>query len=199
MKPKNSAYKIWGLTGGIASGKSTAARFFAEAGAPVVDADQVARELSRAGGAAHAAIVQRFGTADRAELRKLVFSDPASRKALEAILHPLIVQESQRQMDTLAGRGARLVIYEASLLVETGRWKDFDGLIVVDCPREMRKKRLILRDKIDEATAEQILNAQIQDNVRLAAATHVLSNTGSPSDLQKKVNEFLVAEPPVTS
>src|SRR5690606_18150449 len=122
--------QIWGLTGGIASGKSTVARIFAENGIGVLDADALTRELSAPGGAAHAAIEKRFGTADRSRLREMVFRDPQARKDLEGILHPLIRLESERRIrDALSERmakGERLplrMIYEATLLVETGRHK----------------------------------------------------------------------------
>jgi dephospho-CoA kinase len=191
-QPKST--QIWGLTGGIASGKSTVAKFFSEFGFPVIDADSVSRELSRAGGEAHALIVKRLGTADRAALRELIFKDPSKRAELEAILHPLISRESRKRMDEHTRAGAKLIIYEASLLVETGRYLDFDGLIVVDSPREVRKNRLILRNAFSENLADQIINAQAQDQDRLAAATVVFQNNSSVEELREKVRQFLVAE-----
>jgi dephospho-CoA kinase len=206
MKPKSSASKksskeseVWGLTGGIASGKSLAASFFAQEGVPVLDADEIARELSSPDGLAHAKILEAFGTDDRAALRNQVFGDPIQLNLLESILHPLIIQESQHRTQSFFDQGAKLVIYEATLLVETGRYKDFDGLIVIDCPREIRKKRLISRNSFTSELAEQILNAQIQDDIRRQAATETLENSGSPDELHKKVRQFLVARSFVTS
>ena len=186
---------IWGLTGGIASGKSLAARFFREAGIPVIDADQIARSLSQADGSAYEPIVQRFGTADRARLREIIFSDPKARKDLEAILHPLIQAESMRQILDLAQSQQALghpplVIYEATLLVETGRYKEFDGLIVIQAPREIRLNRLYLRDRTDPFMAERIFSAQAADEERKKVATHVLDNSGSPEELGEAVKKL---------
>lgn len=181
--------KIWGLTGGVASGKSTAAKFFKQAGIPVVDADAIARELSQKKGAAYPAILKRFGTADRKKLRKLVFSNEAARKDLEAILHPLIQAESKKRISALS---APHVIYEAALLVEKERYKDLAGLIVIDAPRELRKKRLIERNKISASMAEQILDSQISDEARRAAATAVIQNSGTLEELREKITYLIV-------
>jgi dephospho-CoA kinase len=188
--PSEKLSNVWGLTGGIASGKSTVARIFSELGIPVVDADQVARQLAAKGGAAHLPILDRFGTTDRSSLREIVFSDPQARKDLEAILHPLIKAESERQLQKL---GPGVVLYEAALLVETGRYKDFRGLIVVDAPREQRKQRLIERDHCSPELAEKILLAQSSDENRRAAATFVLENSGTEQELRAKI-ELLAQE-----
>jgi len=187
--------RVWGLTGGIASGKSTAARLFEKLGVPVIDADQLARELSAPGGAAHADIVKRFGTDDRAKLREIIFADPKARKDLEAILHPLIRTESDKRIRFLAeahpGEPASFfVIYEAALLVETGRWRDLEGLIVVDAPRSLRRMRLMERDEIDGELADKILAAQSPDAERRAAASIVLDNSSSQDVLRKKVRHL---------
>ena len=176
--------RIWGLTGGVASGKSSAARFFREAGIPVVDADEVARELSAPGGGAFASIVARFGTADRAELRRIVFADPAARAALEGILHPLIRSASQARLEALPGNVA---LYEAALLVEKGVPPGFEGLIVVEAPREERLRRLMARDAIDRTLAEKMIDAQASDAERRAAATHLLVNDAGEDTLRLRV------------
>jgi dephospho-CoA kinase len=212
MKPsasKNSAKisgraRVWGLTGGIASGKSTVARLFAEAGVPVIDADQIARELRAPGGAAHDAIIQRFGTADPARLREIAFADPLARTDLEAILHPLIRKESALRIEALAEAAAQRVgqgpgkvaaivpvIYEAALLVETGRYKDFAGLIVVSADESVRMERLMARDRSPEVLARKILASQIQDIERKAHATFVIENHGSLEDLRARVFEII--------
>ncbi len=185
--------EVWGLTGGIASGKSLAAKYFQQAGIPVLDADQISRELTLPGGAARDAVTELFGTSDRAEIRKRVFAEPELRKKLEAILHPLIRQESASRIQQLAALGHRLVIYEAALLVETGRFRDFSGLIVVDSPADTRKQRLMERDRIARELADQIIAAQIDDETRRKAATAILVNTGSADDLQRSVTK-LIAE-----
>jgi len=184
----------WGLTGGAASGKSTVAKYFVELGIPVLDADVISRHLSEAGGAAHDEIVRRFGHADRIKLREIVFKDPSARKDLENILHPHIIRESQAELERLAQEtGARVVLYEASLLVETGRYKSFDGLIVVDCPREIRAQRLITRNGISAEMADLILNAQTSDRKRREAATILIENSASLDELRKKVREIALA------
>lgn len=188
-----SSFVAWGLTGGIASGKSSAAKFFAEAGIPVLDADQVSRSLTAPGGAAYDSIVQRFGTADRARLREIVFNDPQARKDLEAILHPLIREASMREMEQLARAAGGSdshpvpVVYEATLLVETGRYRDFAGLIVVEAPKEDRIARLITRDGSNREMAEKILAAQVSDEARRVAATHVIVNDSDLSKLRSQV------------
>ncbi len=180
--------EVWGLTGGVASGKTAVARLFAERGIPVIDADQITRELSREKGVAHPLILKRFGTVDRLELREIVFNDIEARKDLEAILHPLIQAESLRQIQ--ASRSAHLV-YEAALLVETGRYRDFSGLIVVDASRSTRKKRLIARDGVTTEMAEKMLNSQTADARRLEAATVVIENSGTLEELRQKIDAFL--------
>lgn len=200
--------EAWGITGGIASGKSTAAGYFAQEGIPVVDADRVARELSLPGGEAYPAIVARFGTADRSRLREIVFADAAARRDLEAILHPMIARESLRRMTELAraaaggpGIGAaaegakpaalQVVLYEAALLVETGRYRQLAGLIVVDSPIALRRERLITRDGLAPELADRILAAQIPDEARKAAATHVLPNLGTLEELRDGVRALM--------
>lgn len=178
----------------MAAGKSTVARIFAENGIPVLDADLVARELGGPSGAAHGPILKRFGTADRARLREIVFADARARKDLEAILHPLIREESLRRMAELAARaGRRHVIYEAALLVETGRYRDFAGLIVVESLAKSRKARLIERDGADDALAERMIASQASEEKRREAATEVITNDGSLDDLRQKVESFIVS------
>jgi dephospho-CoA kinase len=183
---------VWGLTGGIASGKSLAARYFAEAGIPVLDADALSRELSAPGGAAHGKILARFGTADRAKLRTLVFQDTSARRDLEAILHPLIQKESLLRLKALA---APIVLYEAALLVETGRYRDLAGLLVIDAPRDLRRARLLQRDGCTPELADQILAAQMSDEERSQAATAVISNCGTPEELRAAIHRFIKQKP----
>ena len=188
--------EIWGLTGGIASGKSLAAKFFSEMGVPVLDADQVSRELSAPGGAAHEEILSEFGTADREELRKIVFNDPGKRKKLEAILHPLIRIESMKKLKALADRSKpigkkKIVLYEAALLVESGRLKDFDGLILVESPESTRKERLMARDKTPEALASKMLSSQESDDAKRKDATVILDNSGTQDALKSQIKKII--------
>lgn len=183
---------VIGLTGGIACGKSRVAAIIREkANLPVLDADQISRDLSSEGGAAAEAILREFGTLDRAKLRKKIFSDPAARARLESILHPLIRAESVREISDLARAGAALAFYEASLLVETGKHEDFDGLLVIQAPREARIERLMERDGSTRAQAEAILAAQASDDERRKAADWVIENSGSFEDLERAVLELL--------
>jgi dephospho-CoA kinase len=177
----------------VASGKSTVARLFAEAGIAVIDADAIARELRAPGGRAYDAIMARFGTADPSRLREIVFSDAVARSDLEAIMHPLIREESTRRIyeATLGHTGAVPVIYEAALLVETGRYRDFAGLIVVSADEETRMKRLMARDQSSEALARKIIAAQIADIDRQAVATFVIENHGSVDELRVQVQALL--------
>jgi dephospho-CoA kinase len=181
--------KVIGLTGGIASGKSTVARILSELGFPCLDADELVRELSAPGGKAYDAIVKRFGTADRGTLREVVFDDVQARHDLEAILHPLV------RLETIA-RAAKVIkfglplIYEAALLVETGRYRELDGLIVVNATEQLRRERLRQRNQWDELMIDRVIAAQARDEVRLAAATVVFTNNGTEEDLRTQVETW---------
>jgi len=191
----SSLFKIpvIGLTGGVASGKSTVSKVLREkAGIPVIDADQIARDLSRAGGKAAAQIQARFGTLDRAELRKKIFSNAIARQELEAILHPLIIQESKERIAQFADAGARVAIYEAALLVETGRYRDLDGLIVVEAPMEQRIARLMERDGATRELALSMIQSQATDSEREKVATLLIQNDGSLEDLEAKITPSLL-------
>ncbi len=180
------ALRVVGLTGGIASGKSTVARWFAGWGAYVVDADRVARDVVVPGGPAYAAVVERFGRSivaedgsiDRIELGRIVFDRDTERAALEAILHPAIRAESLRRFAEDSG-DAPLGIYEASLLVETGAHEELDGLIVVACTQETQIARLIERDGITEDDARKRLASQYPPERKIALADHVIDTDGT--------------------
>ncbi len=187
-----ASIEAWGLTGGAASGKSTVAGIFAANGIPVIDADQITRELSEPGGRARPEIEKRFGTLDRAGLRALVFTDPAARRDLVAILHPLIGEESRRRMDALAALGHRHVIYEAALIIEAGRAREFEGLLVVVASPELQVERLQTRPGITAEIARGILAAQIADAEREKLATHVFLNRTDHKELEKQVQDWLV-------
>lgn len=176
---------VVGLTGGIASGKSLAAEILREkAQIPVIDADQIARSLALPQGKAASAILHHFGTLDRPTLRKKIFSDKKARQELEAILHPLIREETLRQVGEMARAGATIVFYEASLLVETGAYRDFDGLLVIEAPLNVRLLRIQQRDGISAEAAEAIVRAQASDEQRQQAATWRLTNSGSAEALE---------------
>lgn len=187
-------FELWGLTGGIASGKSTVARLFEINGIAVLDADQVARDLRQPGGAAHDRILKRFGTVDRIRLRELVFTDSKAKKDLEKILHPLIIKESKKRAAEVAKRSPfknPVILYEGALLVETGRYRDMAGLIVVDAPREARLARLIQRDGHSPEMARRILDSQTGDEARIKAASYIIHNQGDETALQEAVQKAI--------
>jgi dephospho-CoA kinase len=180
------------LTGGIASGKSTVARLFAAQGVPVIDLDQVAREVVEPGEPALDAIVELFGAGildadgrlDRAALRDRVFRDAEARKRLEAVLHPRILAAAVRHGEAAGGPYQVIV---APLLVEFGLTGWMDRVLVVDCPAEAQLGRLLARDGGDEAIARAILASQADREQRLAAAHDVIVNDGPPERLPAAV------------
>ncbi len=192
-----------GLTGGIASGKSTVAAIFAELGAEIIDTDRIARELVVPGSEALAAIVERFGpdilaadgSLDRRRLRAIVFADAARRRELEAILHPAIRQVA---LARAAASGAPYVILVVPLLFETGFDRLVDRSLVVDCPERLQIERLRQRDGIEEAGARAMLAAQLPRAERLAAANDIIDNSGDLAAVRSRVRElharYLAAE-----
>ncbi len=178
--------QVVGLTGGIACGKSTVAGFLREMGVPVVDADEVARVVVEPGRPAHAQIVLAFGPEvvdaagriDRARLGATAFADPAARETLEAITHPQIVAESAKRFAALGEQGERVAAYEAALLVETGRWRDFAALVVVTCPPDEQRRRLVARGGIGKGGVEARLAAQMPTAEKEKVADAVIVNDG---------------------
>jgi dephospho-CoA kinase len=183
-----------GLTGGVASGKSTVSDILRELGAVVVDADALAREVVEPGTPGLEAVVAEFGAGvltaegclDRAKLGDLVFADPARRKALEAIVHPL-VRARAAQIEA-AAEGA-LVVHDIPLLVETGQAAGFDAVVVVDAPEELQVERAVRGRRWTEDQARSRVAAQASRAQRLAAATHVVDNSGTREDLRQRVTE----------
>lgn len=181
-----------GLTGGIASGKSTVADLFAARGVPVLDTDRIAREVVEPGQPALADVIREFGPSvlgpdgrlDRPALRRRVFADTAARKKLEAILHPAIRAELVRQSVAAGGPYQVLVI---PLLVEGGRVDTVDRVLVVDCPVETQLERLLARDGETAESAQRIIASQATREARLAAADDVISNAGPPEELAAQV------------
>lgn len=180
------------LTGGIASGKSTVARLFADLGVPVIDTDEVAHELTRRGAPAVDRIAAALGpqvldpqgALDRRGLRARVFADPAQRRVLEAILHPLILEETRRRC---AAAGGPYQIVVVPLLFEAGLEQEFDRVLVVDAPEAEQRRRLQARDGESAAGAERILAAQLRRSDRLERADDVIANEGSLADLAERV------------
>jgi dephospho-CoA kinase len=187
------AMRVIGLTGGIASGKSTAARTLVELGARVVDADQVARDIVAPGQPALAEIARTFGremlqpdgTLDRKKLGAVIFADADKRHALNAITHPRIAMETQARLAALRQEGVPVAIYEAALLVENGVHKALDGLIVVACDEATQLMRLVDRDGYSEDDARARIAAQAPIAVKVAAATWVVDTSGPLADTKK--------------
>lgn len=185
-----------GLTGGIASGKSTVSARLAELGAVVIDSDLLAREVVSPGTLALAAVVAEFGEQvltpdgrlDRSELGQLVFADPDARRRLEAIVHPL-VRSRAAELEDAAPTGS-VVVHDIPLLVESGQAGHFDTVVVVDVDDEVQLRRLReLRGMSDEEAAARIA-AQATRERRLAVADHVLVNDGSLEDLLVSVDRL---------
>ena len=180
------------LTGGIASGKSAVAKIFANLGVPVLDTDQIARDVVEPGTPAFAQILEIFGRdildasgrLDRRQLREKVFADPAQRRVLESITHPAIRAELERRCELAGGP---YQIHVIPLLVEGNRADAYDRVLVVDCPEEDQIRRLMERDGSDAAQAANILAAQASREQRLAAADDVIVNTGTLADLEQFV------------
>lgn len=186
----SATIQAWGLTGGIASGKSTVARLFASEGFRIIDADQIARELSAPGGAAHGAIVKKFGTSERAALRELIFRDAHARQDLEAILHPEISRVVELKIAELRAENEAPILYEASLLVETGRYRDLRGLVTVSAPEQLRLTRLTARDPSSAGVAAHIISNQISDAAREKVADFVIKNDGTLERLLTEVKKI---------
>ncbi len=183
-----------GLTGGIGVGKSTVARIFNEiGGVPTLDADQVARALRAPGGRAEPLILKRFNTTDRTQLREIITKDPLAKKDLEAILHPLIQQISESEFKRLESEssGAPFLIYEATLLIESGRAPDFDAILVVTAPLPDRLSRIMARDGISKEASLALIDSQMSDADRLKVADYRIENLGSLDDLKTQVRKTL--------
>lgn len=176
------------LTGGIASGKTAVARLFADLGVPVLDTDQIARDVVEPGTPALARIASEFGPdilneaggLDRGRMRERIFTDPAERKKLESILHPAIREELWRRS---AESGGAYQIHVIPLLVENSQRGVYDRVLVVDCPEEDQIKRLTQRDQSSVEMARNILAAQASREQRLSVADDVIVNTGTLEDL----------------
>lgn len=192
---------FFGLTGGIASGKSSVARRFRAQGVPVVDADQVAREVVEPGSDGLVEVVDAFGagvvasdgTLDRKALAAVVFGDEAARRRLNAILHPRIAARTAELGATYAARGEPIVCYEAALLVENGVADAFRPLVLVAAPEEEQVRRTMARDGLTEAEARARLAAQMPLSAKRAVADHVIDNDGDLAQLERRADEVLAA------
>jgi dephospho-CoA kinase len=182
-----------GLSGGIASGKSTISALFAKRGVPVIDTDVISRSLLEPGEIAYQrlcehcgdSIVTDDGLIDRKQLRQLIFSNAEEKAWLETMLHPLIYQRSQK--DIQDNSTADYVLVVIPLLFETNFQAQVERICVVNCPAELQIKRLIKRDKIDETLARKMLDQQLSNDQRVARAHDVIDNQGDGTDLEAQV------------
>lgn len=188
--------RLYGLTGGIASGKSTVSGMLRELGAHVLDADAIAREVVAPGTPGLAAVAARFpgvvgpdGQLDRVKLGARVFADPAERAALNALLHPRIGAAFLEKTQALAEQGVERVIYDAPLLIENGLHTGMEGVVLVWVPRALQKERLMARDKLDAAAAEARLAAQLPLDDKRQHATWIVDNSGDRVSTRAQVEE----------
>jgi dephospho-CoA kinase len=191
-----------GLTGGIGSGKSTVAAFLAQAGAAVMDADAISRALTQAGGQAIPAILAEFGETlitpegamNRDAMRALVFSNPKTKRQLEAIIHPLVAQALQAQTQAAIEAGKKCLVFDVPLLVESGeRWRrQVDWVCVVDCQTDTQIQRVMARSQLARPEIEAIMAQQASRAQRLASADAVIYNDGLDLDqLERAVHEMM--------
>lgn len=196
MVDETAAHVRVGLTGGIASGKSTVSAILRELGAVVIDADALAREVVAKGTPGLAAVVEEFGPQlltpegdlDRAAMGALVFDDEAARRRLEAIVHPLVFERIV-ELETQAPAGA-VVVHDIPLLAESGRADTFDAVVVVDAPQDVQVERMVRDRGWTEADALARIAAQATPEDRRAIATYLVDNTGSREELRRQVEKI---------
>lgn len=181
-----------GLTGGIACGKSEVSRLLRSWGVPVLDLDQVAREVVATGTEGLAEIARRWpqvvrdGTLDRKALGEVVFADPDARRELEAITHPRIAQATERWLADRAAEGHPVAVVDAALMVETGSWRRYDRLLVVSADRATQLARLATRDGLDPQAAARRIDAQLPLPEKEKLATAVIRNDGTLAELEAR-------------
>jgi dephospho-CoA kinase len=192
---------VFGLTGGLATGKSSVAKRWRERGLSVIDADEIARDVVAPGSAALAELALAFGNdillpdgaLDRKRMAALAFSDASARKKLEAITHPRIAAASQARARELADRGLPLACYEATLLVERGLADTFRPLVVVSAPEEEQVARAIARDGVSKEEARARVDAQLPAREKEAVADHVIRNNRDRAWLIARADQVLDA------
>lgn len=186
---------IIGLTGGIASGKSTISELFAQKNVPIIDADTIAREVVQKESEGLNGIVSHFGHSillpsgelNRTTLRTIIFEDPSERLWLNNFIHPIIQKRTDELMRTIS---SEYLIWVVPLLIENGLYKKVERTLVIDLPVELQLSRLIEREKIDSQLAEKMIQAQISRKERLKYADDIILNIGDKSELTRKVNQL---------
>lgn len=188
--------RIIGLTGNIASGKSSVARLLADRGVPIIDADVLAREAVAPATAGHAAITARWGAAvvaadgtiDRAALRHIVFANPDERAALNAIVHPEVARRRHDLVEAARARGERIVVCDIPLLFETGLERACDAVLLVDAPEELRRDRLMRDRTLSAEEAAAMIRAQMPAALKKARANFVIENAGTLEELRNHLD-----------
>jgi dephospho-CoA kinase len=186
-----------GLTGNIASGKSTVARVWEALGATVVDADKLARRAVERGTLGLARIEAEWGTGvltpqgelDRAKLREIVFRDPAAKARLEAIVHPEVARLRDAAYREAEARGERLVVADVPLLFEVGLEDEFDVVVLVEAPEELRIERLVRDRGLETEAAQRMIAAQMPNEQKRGRAHVVITNTGAVADVEAQAGE----------
>jgi dephospho-CoA kinase len=187
-----------GLTGGIASGKTTVAMMFVELGCHLMDADAIVHDLFRPGEPVNQAVVAAFGdrviaadgSINRAVLGEIVFRDPLARQRLNSLVHPAVIQRQQEWLNTLQARDPQAIgIVEAALMIEAGTYKNYDKLIVVTCSSGEQSRRLRERSGLSEDQIEARIASQMPMEEKIKFADFVIDNSGSLTDTKTQVEE----------
>ena len=186
-----------GLTGNIASGKSTVAQFLSEHGATIIDADVLARRAVERGSRAFDAIVKRWGTSilapdghlDRAALRRVLFGNPKELEELNEIVHPEVERLREQRISEAAARGDRVVVCDIPLLFEKKMVDHFDRIVLVDAPRPLRLERLVNDRGLRETEAMDMIASQMPAELKRARADFVIDNATTLTELERRVND----------
>jgi dephospho-CoA kinase len=194
---RSVAMLVVGLTGNIGSGKSTVARLLEVRGVPVIDADVLARDAVAPGSPALAAIIARFGASvraadgslDRAALRKIVFANAADRAALDAIVHPVVKARRDALLERQRESGAAVVVCDIPLLFETGIEREFDVIILVDAPRDVRLTRIEHDRALSRDEALAMIDAQLPAEGKRARSSYVIDNDDTLETLRTRVED----------
>jgi dephospho-CoA kinase len=184
-------YKLFrvGLTGNIASGKSTVVNVWRSLGAAVVDADVLAREAIAPGSRGYERVLREFGTVDRAELRDIVFGDAARRKQLESIIHPEVARLRAEREQEFANQGKHIVVNDIPLLFEANLFNEFDFVVLVDAPRDIRISRMVANRGLERDEAVRMVDAQMPSEEKRGRADIVIDNDGTLAQLQQRAAE----------
>jgi dephospho-CoA kinase len=188
-----------GLTGNIASGKSTVAKLFEELGCYTIDADEISKIVMSKSGEAYQPIIDYFGKniltpdndIDRAKLKEIVFSDREKLSILESIVHPAIKNYEKKKVSEIKGKNnSAIIITHAALIIEKDTYKRFDGVIVIYVSKEKQKERLLKRDKMTEELADKIINSQMPIEEKLKYADFIINNDSTFENLKKEVERI---------